>query len=231
MEMLAAYLSFSVYVVNICLYVYVHLCKCHSQLSDQSFQGHQQQMMCACVCREAQLRAVFNVYLLILIPALAGQAAACCGKCSADLDLVVPGIFAGGSVRMWLALGNGLFTIAQEDEVAGNKHATFIALQLESASNYLLTVLDRWPSYPALEAIAQNLCVLKATILEPCVMEKRRMVHRQAMASLSQRSHCKSSGPLTKPTWAPSALHRWGCGVALQPPWVLPAWRSPAVAK
>lgn len=81
--MLAAYLSFSIYVciymVYMCPYVYANLYEFHSLLSDQSFLGQQKQMMCPYVCWQVQLRVAFNIYLLIFSPALAGQVATCCG--------------------------------------------------------------------------------------------------------------------------------------------------------
>lgn len=97
-----------------CPYVYAHLYKFCALLSDQSFLGHRQQTMCAYVCWGAQLRVVFNIHLFIFIPALAGQAAACYGKCYAELELVVPGTLVGGSMRMGLAAENRLFPLAQE---------------------------------------------------------------------------------------------------------------------
>lgn len=56
-------------------------------------------MMCAFVCWEAQLR-VFIIF--IFIAALAGQDATC-GKCYVELELLVPGVFVGGSLWMSLA--------------------------------------------------------------------------------------------------------------------------------
>lgn len=63
-------------------------------------------MMCAYLGWEAQLSVVFNIHLFIFIPTLGGQAAACCGKCYGELELVVPGIFVGGFMRTRLTAEN-----------------------------------------------------------------------------------------------------------------------------
>lgn len=64
---------------------------------------------------------------------------------------------------------------------------------------------------------AQNICVLKATSLELCAMEKR-TVHRWVMRTSSQRSHCKTGMVLSRSlVSATNALHLWDVECPSQP--------------